>query len=60
MKIRESIYSVGKYGSSIIKGTKCALSIMGICDDFMAEPFHRFKEAEREIVRQHLISLGLL
>jgi 4-hydroxy-tetrahydrodipicolinate synthase len=60
MKIRSSVYSVGKYGSSIIKGIKCALSLMGICDDFMAEPFHRFKEPERELIRKNLISLELI
>jgi 4-hydroxy-tetrahydrodipicolinate synthase len=59
MKISSSIYSVGKYGSSYLKGLKCALSVMGICNDFMAEPFHKFRESERQIIRQHLIGLGL-
>ena len=48
----QRIYSVGKYPSRFIKATKCALSLLGICDDFMAEPFHRFKAPEREKVRQ--------
>jgi len=25
---------------------------MGICDDFMAEPFHRFRAPERERIRK--------
>ncbi len=54
------IYTVGRHGSSYLKGVKCALSCLGICDDFMAEPFHRFRDAEREQTRQHLIDLGLL
>ena len=33
-----------------IKATKCSLSLLGICDDFMAEPFHRFRAPERERV----------
>jgi 2-dehydro-3-deoxy-D-pentonate aldolase len=38
----QQIYAIGKYASRHIKATKCGLSLMGICDDFMAEPFHRF------------------
>ncbi len=50
----QQIYSIGKYASRYIKATKCALSLMGICDDFMAEPFHRFKSAERMKVQKML------
>lgn len=46
----QRIYEIGKYASRHIKATKSALSILGICSDFMAEPFHRFKEPERERV----------
>ncbi len=54
------IYHVGHHASSIIKGLKCSLSLMGICDDFMAEPFHRFYEPERNQVRKILQEQGLL
>jgi len=54
LEISSLIYTVGKYGSSYLKGLKCALSVMGICDDFMADPFHRFRKEERE-----KIELGL-
>lgn len=50
------IYAIGKYASRYIKATKCALSLLGVCDDFMAEPFHRFKPPEREKVRQVLVA----
>ncbi len=60
IQIRSTIYSVGKYGSSFLKGVKCALSCMGICNDFVAEPFHSFRAKEREIIRQHMVDLGLL
>jgi 4-hydroxy-tetrahydrodipicolinate synthase len=53
------IYEVGRHTSSVIKGMKCALSLLGICDDFMAEPLSRFHEPEREQVRAILDSLGL-
>ncbi len=50
----------GRFGSSYLKGVKCALSLMGICNDFMAEPFHRFNPPERARVEQELRALGLL
>ncbi len=53
-QVSDSFYRIGKYSSSIIKGIKCALSCLGICDDFMAEPFHRFRAEEREIVKLRL------
>ena len=48
----QRIYEIGKYASRFIKATKCSLSLLGICDDFMAEPFHRFHLPERERVRE--------
>lgn len=48
----QGIYEIGKYASRYIKATKCSLSLLGICDDFMAEPFHRFRAPERERVRE--------
>jgi dihydrodipicolinate synthase/N-acetylneuraminate lyase len=60
MKLAGAIYTVGKHKSAIIKGIKCGLSLLGICDDHMAEPFHRFREPEREIIRERLQSLGLI
>lgn len=46
----QSVYDVGKYASRHIKATKCCLSLLGVCDDFMAEPFNRFHEPERQRV----------
>jgi 4-hydroxy-tetrahydrodipicolinate synthase len=54
------IYRVGRHASAVVKGMKCAASLMGICDDFMAEPFARFHEPERLKVRAVLESLGLV
>ncbi len=54
MQISSLLYSVGKYGSSYLKGVKCALSLKGICSDVMAEPFESFKATERERIRQAL------
>jgi dihydrodipicolinate synthase/N-acetylneuraminate lyase len=54
LQISSTIYTVGKYGSSYLKGLKCVLSLMGICDDFIADPFHRFKKEEREKIYQNM------
>lgn len=54
------IYSVGRHASAVVKGMKCACSLLGICEDHMAEPFERFHEPEREKVRRILQSLNLL
>ncbi|EDY18369.1 dihydrodipicolinate synthetase [Chthoniobacter flavus Ellin428] len=54
-----TLYRVGRHSSAIIKGLKCALRELGICDDFMAEPFHRFREEERERVRKVLAELKI-
>jgi 4-hydroxy-tetrahydrodipicolinate synthase len=59
MQISTSIYNVGSYGSSYLKGLKCALSVKGICNDFMAEPFHRFKQEERNKIIKALDALDL-
>lgn len=44
------IYSVGRHASAGIKALKCGLSILGICQDAMAEPFHHFLSSERKQV----------
>ena len=58
--IHATIYRVGRFRSSLIKGIKCSLSCLGICSDFMAEPFHRFRAPQRQAIRQHLVQLGML
>lgn len=54
----QQIYNVGKYASRYIKATKCGVSIRGICNDFMAEPFHRFKQPERARVAHILNTIS--
>jgi len=60
MRICARIYSVGRHDSSYLSGLKCAVSLMGICDDFRAEPFSAFGSGEREKVRKYMVDLGLL
>lgn len=59
LALSDALYSVGQHGSAIIKGLKCSLSILGICDDFMAAPFHRFHEEERNTIRDRLNQLSI-
>jgi len=54
------LYQIGRHPSSLIKGLKCALSLLELCDDFIAEPFHHFREPERQRVAQVLQDTGLL
>lgn len=58
MKVSDSLYRVGRHSSSLIKGIKCALACLGVCDDFMAEPFHRFRAEERRRVEQVVTKLS--
>lgn len=51
MQISTSFYNVGKYGSSYLKGVKCALSLLGICDDHIAYPYRKFLPGERDKIR---------
>jgi 4-hydroxy-tetrahydrodipicolinate synthase len=54
LRISSRFYTVGPGNSSYLKGIKCALSVMGICSDFMAEPLHCFGEGERKIIQGYL------
>jgi dihydrodipicolinate synthase/N-acetylneuraminate lyase len=56
-RVSSSLYRIGRHSSSIIKGIKCALACLGVCDDFMAEPFHRFRSEERALVEKRLKEL---
>lgn len=60
MQISASLYHVGKHGSAFLKGIKCALKLNGICDDFLAEPFQRFREPERQLVQSRLREIEAL
>ena len=58
MMIENTIYSVGKHKSRIIKGIKCALSVMNICNDYVAPPLSKFKEEDRTRIVQHIEDLN--
>ena len=59
MQISATIYSVGSFGSSYLKGVKCGLSVLGICNDFLASPFNKFDEVHRNRIRLAIDNLPL-
>jgi 4-hydroxy-tetrahydrodipicolinate synthase len=59
MYISNTIYKIGRYGSSYLKGVKCSCSLMGLCSDFMASPYHKFRKEERLKVQQVLESMNV-
>jgi len=56
-RVSDALYRIGKHSSAIIKGIKGALACRGLCDDFMAEPFHRFRSEERALLMERLKEL---
>jgi 2-dehydro-3-deoxy-D-pentonate aldolase len=54
LKMHYTIYNVGDSATKSIKAIKCALSIMGICSDHMAQPLQRFDESKRNEVKRYL------
>jgi 4-hydroxy-tetrahydrodipicolinate synthase len=62
MTVSRTLYTVGLYQgpSAFLKGLKCSLSWLGLCEDVMAEPFERFSEEQRQEIRARLVKLGIL
>ena len=54
LKLYDTIYNVGEYTSKFTKGTKTALSVMGICNDYMAHPLRKFKTKERSKIKEYI------
>lgn len=60
MQISATIYSVGQHGSSYLKGLKCACSLLGVIDDdFVASPFYKFNQPERDKIAAALSKLPI-
>lgn len=59
MQISASIYNVGNFGSSYLKGLKCALNALGICSDFLSAPFNKFGDEHQARIRKALDNLNL-
>ncbi len=59
MAISTSIYTVAEDGAGFLKGVKCALSLLGLCNGHLAWPYRSISEEERSKVREALLSLGV-
>lgn len=60
IRISDALYTLGTSGSSYFRGLKCALSVLGLCSDVLAEPYEPFGPARREEIRTRLRQLGML
>jgi dihydrodipicolinate synthase/N-acetylneuraminate lyase len=60
LRLSSNLYTLGGPGAGVTKGLKCALSILGICADCLAEPFPRLDPPQRTRVEHELRALGLL
>lgn len=52
--IGQTIYNVGKQESRFVKGTKCALAVMGICEDYTALPLRPFDAKDRAKIKTYV------
>lgn len=60
LEISSLLYSVGKYGSSsYLQGLRCALSVLGLCDDYLPEPFQRLDKEGRKLIEERLEKLDM-
>ncbi len=57
ISVGNELYSIGRFGSSYIKGLKSALALKGICSDYLAAPFNMFQELEKNKVQKALEKL---
>lgn len=60
MLIASRFYTLGYGSSSYLKGVKCVLSLMGICNDYIAEPFKPFGAEERKVVKGYLEEMNFI
>jgi 4-hydroxy-tetrahydrodipicolinate synthase len=58
MMIENTIYCVGKHKSKVVKGIKCALSVMNICNDYVALPLRKFRIEDRQKIERYVEELS--
>ena len=54
IQIEKKIYNVGVGSSKYIKSIKCALSVLGICNDYVAQPFQKYGKSECNVLKKNL------
>lgn len=58
--IENKIYNVGIHNSRYVKGIKCALSAMKICNDYVAMPFRKFNNEKKNQIAHNLAEMNML
>lgn len=59
LRLSKSLYEVGSPPTGYLTGLKCALGMVGLCSDRLAEPLYCMPEDRRRVIHQHLRDLGL-
>ncbi len=54
VRVAKTIYTVGPAQTSYLRGLKCALSLLGVIEDVLAEPLHSFDRFERAELQTRL------
>ena len=60
MQIQSRIYDVGDHNSKYFKSIKCAFSVMGLCNDYVAMPFKKFSPGQKQIITKSLEEMDIL
>ncbi|MCA9186812.1 MAG: dihydrodipicolinate synthase family protein [Pirellulaceae bacterium] len=55
-----AIYQYGAFGVGVIRGIKCAMELLGLCENHLAFPFQPVNELQRSSIRDVLARLELL
>lgn len=59
VQIEKKIYNISPDGSKYVKSIKSALSAMGVCDDYVAQPFRSFVNEQSEQIKNNIRELGI-
>ncbi|PCE64723.1 dihydrodipicolinate synthase family protein [Sediminicola luteus] len=54
LEVYHTIYNIGENSSRFTVGTKCVLSILGICDDTMASPLKAFNGTDKKKMESYV------
>jgi len=57
LMLYKTIYKVGNSSSRFTKGINCALSVMGICNDYVAYPLSKFVGEERRQIEKYVTEI---
>ena len=58
IQIEKKIYNISADSSRYIESIKCALSVLGICSGYVAQPFSGFEEAQKQQMQVNIKELS--